>query len=273
MTHSSSEKTKPFQRKPDWFRVPANSGRENEAVMAILRELDLHTVCEEANCPNCGECFGRRTATFMILGNQCTRQCQFCAVSKGTPLPVDPDEPAHIASAVSRLGLKHVVITSVTRDDLPDGGSAQFAAVIREIRRNAEPNAPTIEVLIPDFQGNQIALETVLQAEPDVLNHNIETVPRLYQSVRPQAEYARSLALLRRARQIHPSLLLKSGIMVGLGETPSEVAATMRDLRIAGCDLLTVGQYLAPSKQHHPVVEYVHPDQFEQYKKEALAMG
>jgi lipoyl synthase len=191
-----------FQPKPAWLRVPANTGEANQAVMQLMRSLDLHTVCEEAHCPNCGECFGRRTATFMILGRECTRHCTFCCVSKGTPLPPDPAEPAHLAEAVASLGLRYVVITSVTRDDLPDGGASHFAQVIGAIRDRLGRDCPAIEVLIPDFQGDPDALRQVVEARPEVINHNIETVPRLYPEVRPQADYQRSLALLRRIKAL-----------------------------------------------------------------------
>jgi lipoic acid synthetase len=238
----------------------------------MLSRLSLHTVCEEANCPNRMECFARRTATFMILGDRCTRNCTFCNVTKGAPVPVDADEPRHAAEGVRELGLKHVVITSVTRDDLPDGGAEHFAETIRRIRETT-PDV-TIEVLIPDFKGSLPAQQTVLEAGPDVLNHNIETVPRLYQEVRPMAVYARSLELLRRAKELgKPGMHTKSGMMLGLGEGKDEVLQSLRDLRSAGCDFLTLGQYLAPSKLHHPVVEYIHPDVFAEYKTLGEAMG
>ena len=260
-------------RKPDWLKVTANSGQANESVMELLRSLNLHTVCEEAGCPNCGECFARRTATFLILGSLCTRNCRFCAVAKGSPLPPDPDEPEKLAEAVMRLGLKHAVITSVTRDDLPDGGADHFARVIQAIRAAQPGNPPAIEVLIPDLQGNWAALHKIVAARPEILNHNIETVPRLYPSVRPKASYQRSLSLLAAAKKECPDLLTKSGLMVGLGESPAEVTGVMQDLRSAACDLLTIGQYLAPSRQHHPVVAYIHPDQFAVYRQIAENMG
>ncbi len=259
--------------KPAWFKVPANQGSTNESVIRLIRSLGLHTVCEEANCPNSGECFGHKTATFMILGNQCTRRCTFCAVGKGCPLPPDPDEPANLARAVSQLGLRHVVITSVTRDDLPDGGAGQFVAVISAIRAISPGPVPVIEVLIPDLQGNWSALARIIAARPEIINHNVETVPRLYAEVRPTAQYQRSLELLARVRQGNPGILTKSGIMVGLGETEEEVLAVLQDLRAAGCDLLTIGQYLAPSRHHHPVVAYIHPDQFARYREQAEALG
>jgi lipoic acid synthetase len=258
--------------KPDWLRIRVQSGGNLTDVEGMLQRLSLHTVCEEANCPNRMECFGRRTATFMILGGQCTRNCTFCNVSKGAPEPVDAGEPRRVAEAVRELGLKHVVVTSVTRDDLPDGGAAHFAQTILEIKAIAPDT--TIEVLIPDFKGSLPALRQVLGAGPDVLNHNVETVPRLYPEVRPMADYARSLELLRRAKQLGPAgTRTKSGMMLGLGEAKEEVLQSMRDLREVGCDFLTLGQYLAPSKLHHPVVEYVHPDVFEEYRVLGEEMG
>lgn len=268
-----TEPTNARMKKPDWFKVPANSGATNEAVLSLIRSLGLHTVCEEANCPNCGECFGRRTATFMILGNQCTRNCRFCAVGKGFPQTVDPNEPERVAKAVHQLNLRHVVITSVTRDDLPDGGASHFANVIQAIRASNPDEPPVVEVLIPDFQGNRAALDLVIKAKPEIINHNIETVPRLYPTVRPEADYHRSLELLAQVKAAAPSIMTKSGIMVGLGETVDEVSDVFRDLRAVGCDLLTIGQYLAPSKSHHPVVAYIHPDQFAAYRQEAEAMS
>lgn len=261
------------ERKPEWLKVRANTGRENEEVMALLRSLSLHTVCESADCPNCGECFRRRTATFMILGGVCTRNCRFCSVTKGCPETLDQNEPEHVAEAAHRLGLRHVVVTSVTRDDLPDGGAAHFARVIRSIRRRFGDAPPVIEVLIPDFKGDAGALGAVLDAAPDILNHNVETVPRLYPEVRPMAVYERSLEVLRLAKAISPDIVTKSGLMVGLGERLDEVVDVMRDLRGVGCDLLTIGQYLAPSKLHHPVVEYVEPSVFDAYREKALEMG
>lgn len=266
------ENNKP-KRKPEWLKVQSNIGKVNTQVMNLVRELNLHTVCTEAGCPNCGECFGRRTATFMILGNVCSRNCRFCNVAKGTPLPVDENEPEHVARAVRELGLRHAVITSVTRDDLPDGGARHFAAVISAIKNGHGQRPPVVEVLIPDFQGDAAALQTVIGAGPDIINHNVETVPRLYPSVRPMAIYERSLALLKRVKQAGAGIATKSGIMAGLGEGFDEVLEVFRDLRKNGCDLLTIGQYLAPSKLHHPVVEYVHPDVFVQYRERAEAQG
>ncbi len=260
-------------KKPEWFKVKANTGTVNLEVENILRKYNLHTVCEEAGCPNCGECFGKRTATFMILGRMCTRNCFFCNVNHGTPQAVDAGEPENIAKAVRLLDLSHVVITSVTRDDLADGGADHFAKVICSIRSEFKQKCPIIEVLIPDLGGDEHALARVMEAGPDILNHNVETIARLYSTVRPQAEYHRSLLLLERAKKKDPSILTKSGIMVGLGEQFDEVLEVMRDLAGVGCDILTVGQYLAPSRQHHPVVEYIHPDVFAEYKKQGEALG
>ena len=266
------EPTMPL-RKPEWLRVRSNIGEENRKVIGLLRELSLHTVCEEAHCPNCGECFKKRTATFMILGNNCTRNCTFCTVAKAAPTCVDKEEPVRVAEAVKKLGLRHVVVTSVTRDDLPDGGASHFADVIRAIQTAFSGNPPVIEVLIPDFQGDPAALSAVIAAKPDIINHNVETVPRLYGEVRPMAIYERSLELLSRVKREAPAIYTKSGVMLGLGETHEEIVALMQDLRNVGCDLLTIGQYLAPSKQHHPVVAYIAPEEFEAYRKEAQALG
>ncbi|MCL6476931.1 MAG: lipoyl synthase [Peptococcaceae bacterium] len=258
-------------RKPQWLKIKiANAGQVNN-LSEMLRRLNLHTVCEEANCPNVMECFGRRTATFMILGKECTRNCTFCSVSKGMPRPVDPEEPNKVAEAVKELNLKHVVITSVTRDDLPDGGAGHFAAVIEAVH-NAAPRA-TVEVLIPDFQGDLQALIKVIKAKPLVINHNMETVRRLYPAVRPMADYARSLELLKRVKELEPGIISKSGFMLGLGETKEEVVQLLQDLRKFACEMVTIGQYLAPSQKHHPVVEYVHPDVFKKYKDIATEMG
>ena len=260
-------------RKPEWLKVKSNTGKENIEVMNMLRTLHLHTVCEEAGCPNCGECFGKRTATFMILGNNCTRNCRFCVVTKGIPTPVDAMEPQNIAEAVKKLGLRHVVITSVTRDDLPDGGATHFSEVITAIKTELQDKSPVIEVLIPDLQGDFDALKTIIKAKPDIINHNIETIPRLYSTVRPMAIYERSLELLKRVKETNPKITTKSGIMVGLGESFEEVLLVFKDLLANKCEILTVGQYLAPSKLHHPVIEYVHPQTFDEYKKQGEAMG
>jgi len=257
-------------RIPPWSRKKYNIG-ELAKVKAQLRELGLHTVCESARCPNIGECFKKPTATFMILGDVCTRRCRFCAVGKGAPTPVDPAEPANIAEGVRRLGLKHAVITSVTRDDLSDGGAGQFAAVVRTLR-DGFPGL-VVEVLTPDFRGREYDIKAVVDAGPHIFNHNLETVPRLYDTVRPQAVYTRSLDVLRYVKALDGSIHTKSGLMAGLGETPDEVIATMADLRDAGCDLLTIGQYLRPMKENIEVAEYVRPEVFEMYKEKGLAMG
>ncbi|NCC48586.1 MAG: lipoyl synthase [Clostridia bacterium] len=271
------------QRKPEWLRAPSGSADALHDMRRLLRGLHLNTVCEEAACPNCGECFSRQTATFLIMGPVCSRHCRFCQVSEGDPLPLDPQEPEHVAEAVRRLGLRHVVITSVTRDDLLDGGAAHFAAVIRTIKsaavgagsKSGQPAmaVPVIEVLIPDFQGDLSALKTIIAAQPDIINHNIETVRRLYDRVRPEADYDRSLELIGRIRRLAPEIVSKSGLMVGLGETHEEVLQVMADLRGQACDILTIGQYLAPSRQHLPVADYIHPDQFDRWKSAGLAMG
>lgn len=257
--------------KPDWLKIRVAYSPEINEVSRMLSALNLHTVCQEANCPNAMECFGKRTATFMILGRECTRKCTFCNVSKGSPMEVDDEEPVRVAQAAAELGLKHVVVTSVTRDDLPDGGAGHFARVIEEVKKKSPDTA--IEVLIPDFEGDREALAAVAAAGPQVINHNIETVKRLYPAVRPIADYDRSLELIKRVKELDSNLYSKSGLMVGLGETPDEVEAVLRDLRKSDCDIVTIGQYLAPSSKHHPVVEYVTPEQFEKYKKLAEKMG
>uniref|UniRef100_A0A7V4TJG7 Lipoyl synthase n=1 Tax=Candidatus Caldatribacterium saccharofermentans TaxID=1454753 RepID=A0A7V4TJG7_9BACT len=256
---------------PPWIRRRFPPQEEWERVERLLRSLSLHTVCESARCPNLGECFRRGTATFLILGDTCTRSCRFCAVKKGIPLPPDPEEPRRVAEAARTLSLHHVVVTSVTRDDLPDGGAEHFAKTIQAIRE-CLPQA-TVEVLVPDFQGSAEALEVVLAARPDVLNHNVETVPRLYPLVRPQADYARSLELLRRTRARYPGILVKSGLMVGLGETQKEVEAVLWDLKEVGCDVVTIGQYLRPTAWHLPVAAYVPPEVFAYYREYALRLG
>lgn len=260
--------------KPPWLykKIPCTDLTRVFANMrAIFEELGLYTVCEGARCPNQMDCFAEGTATFMILGEICTRNCRFCAVKKGKPKPPDPEEPWRVAEAVRRLGLAHAVITSVTRDDLPDGGAFQFAQTVRAIR-SLNPRT-TVEVLVPDFKGDERALQEVLEAEPDVLNHNVETVPRLYSTVRPQANYERSLHLLARAHKIKPSLITKSGLMVGLGESEEEVLKVLEDLRAAGCSIVTIGQYLRPSLHHLPVARYIPPDEFERFKQIAFEMG
>ncbi len=259
------------KRKPEWLRIDLNKGRSLAHVKDILERYSLNTVCEEANCPNRMECFSKKTATFMILGSQCTRNCSFCNVTNGLPQDINPEEPAKVAKAVSELGLGHVVITSVTRDDLVDGGAAHFAEVVKAIRQLEKEII--IEVLIPDFQGNHSALETVIKAKPEIINHNIETVPRLYSEVRPQAVYERSLRLIDNIKDMDGSILSKSGIMLGLGETEVEVIEVLKDLRKVRCDFLTIGQYLAPSSKHHQVVEYITPEMFKTYKYRALELG
>ena len=258
-------------RKPAWLKAPFPAGERFTAIKRLLREQELHTVCEEARCPNIGECFNRGTATFMILGDVCTRACGFCDVTSGRPAGLDPLEPYRLARTVEALGLDYVVITSVNRDDLPDGGASVFAACIRAIRRRLP--AARVEVLIPDFEGDRDALAAVVAAGPVVLNHNTETVPRLYRRVRPKARYARSLGLIRRVKQLDPAMTTKSGVMVGLGETMPEVKATIEDLREHGCELLTVGQYLRPSAKHLPVERYWHPDEFGEIAAHARAIG
>jgi lipoic acid synthetase len=258
-------------RKPAWLKVRAPGGPNYMRLKALMRERNLHTVCEEARCPNIGECWEERTATFMILGDVCTRRCGFCAVAHGRPEWEDWGEPDRVGRTVAEMGLQHVVVTSVNRDDLADGGSEIFARTITAIRREA-PGC-RVEVLIPDFQGSAPALETVLQARPDVLNHNIETVPRLYGPVRPGSRYARSLELFRRASAYATEPVTKSGMMLGLGEEADEVRATMADLRAAGVQLLTLGQYLRPSPAHLPVVRYVPPAEFEAFAADGRALG
>lgn len=252
-----------------WLKAKAPQGEQVERLASLLEELNLHTVCQEALCPNIAECWGRGTATFMILGDVCTRHCRFCSVKRGRPLPPDPEEPERVAEAARRLGLRHVVITSVTRDDLPDGGAGQFAETVRAIR-TCLPEA-VVEVLIPDFGGSVKSLEKVLEAKPDILNHNVETVPRLYPHVRPGADYRRSLGILALADRA--GFTTKSGLMVGLGETRGEVLEVMADLRRAGCEMLTVGQYLQPTPQQLPVAEYIHPLEFEWYSQVGKEMG
>jgi lipoic acid synthetase len=258
-------------RRPDWLRARIPSGRGYLETKSVLRTLDLHTVCESANCPNIGDCFSRHTATFLILGNVCTRSCPFCDIRSGRPLPVDPEEPRRVADAARRLGLHYVVVTSVNRDELSDGGASHFAATIEAIRE-ASPGA-RVEVLIPDFLGDADALRTVLRARPDVLNHNMETVRRLYPRARPGGRYERSLTLLERAALEAPEIPAKSGIMVGLGETVEEVEELLRDLRAHRCSMVTVGQYLPPSGDHLPLERYVTPAEFAHYREYGLGLG
>jgi len=251
-------------RKPPWLKKRIPPFQDLQKVKSILDETDLHTVCEEARCPNLGECFARGTSTFLILGKICTRDCGFCAVGHGVPVQPDEAEPEKVAQAVKKMGLQYVVITSVTRDDLSDGGASLFANTIQTIR--ALDSNTKVEVLIPDFQGGLNSLKSVLKEGPDVLNHNIETVSRLYPEVRPQADYQRSLYLLKTSKESHPNVLTKSGFMLGLGENREEVLELLRDLRDAGCDLLTIGQYLQPRQDRLPVVRFVPPKEFEEYK-------
>ena len=258
-------------QRPPWLRVRIRNGKEYEEIQRLLRGLNLHTVCEEAGCPNIGECFGQRTATFLILGDTCTRDCAFCAIRHGQPRPLDEGEPENVAEAVERLGLRFAVITSVTRDDLPDGGAHAYAACLAAIRRRL-PDCG-IEVLIPDLQGSEEALRTVMDARPDVLNHNVETVPRLYPQVRPQADYQRSLEVLRGAKEMMPEVLTKSGMMLGLGEEWEEIVSAMHDLRGVACDLLTIGQYLRPSSNHLPIRRHWKPAEFGELAEIGHKMG
>jgi len=259
------------QRKPDWLKKRIPDPKVMSDMRKLLDGLKLSTICEEASCPNIGECWAKRTATFLILGEICTRACGFCDVETGRPGAVDFAEPLHVAEAVKTLGLSHAVITSPDRDDLPDKGSEQFAAVIRAIHRMT-PHV-TVEVLTSDFDGIDEHLIRVLDADPEIFAHNVETTPRLHRKVRPRFRYERSIKVLARAKELRPDIYTKSNIMVGLGEAPDEVIQVMKDMRDAGCDFLTIGQYLQPSAKHLPVIEYVHPDQFEQYRQEAVALG
>ena len=259
-------------RKPDWIRVRAGGGDRFQEIKRILRDARLHTVCEEASCPNIGECFGHGTATFMIMGDLCTRRCPFCDVAHGRPLPLDPEEPRHLGETVAAMKLRYVVVTSVDRDDLRDGGAGHFVDCILAIR--AHSPATRIEILTPDFRGRlERALDVLDRAPPDVMNHNLETVPRLYAQARPGSDYAHSLALLRDFKLRHPPVPTKSGLMVGLGETNEEILDVMRDLRAHGVDMLTVGQYLQPSRHHLPVARFVHPDDFGMFEAQATRMG
>ena len=258
-------------RKPAWLKRRLPSGPGFEKVRALIDNCHLHTVCQESKCPNIWECFSKETATFLILGDRCTRKCRFCAVDHGPKGLPDPDEPNHVASAVQQLKLAYVVITSVTRDDLPDGGAKHFANTIQAVRDTCP--SVGIEVLIPDFQGNRHALQTVLDARPDVLNHNMETIQRLYPQVRPQADYTQSLEVIRYAADSTHEISTKSGLMLGLGESDHEIVATFADLIQAKCHILTLGQYLQPSKNHLPVARYVSPKKFDALKKKALEMG
>jgi lipoic acid synthetase len=257
--------------RPEWLKVRLPTGPTYENLRRLMRSKELHTVCEEAHCPNMSECWGAGTATFMIQGDTCTRSCGFCAVKTGRPGAVDTDEPRRVGEAVAQMALGHAVVTSVNRDELPDGGAEIFAETIREIRRQS-PNT-TVEVLIPDFVGRPESLDAVLAARPEILNHNVETVPRLYPRVRPQARYERSLEVLYRTKQRAPDLVCKSGIMVGLGETPDEVLATMRDIASQGTDILTIGQYLRPAPVHLPIERYWTPSEFDELRDAGMRMG
>jgi lipoic acid synthetase len=258
-----------MQKKPEWLKVRI-SQEELRMMEKFLKDMSLNTVCQSARCPNMGECFAKKTATFMIMGNVCTRGCRFCAVEKGDPLPLDEDEPRRVARAARELGLKHVVVTCVTRDDIPDGGASHFARTVRELKKIP---GITVEVLVSDFMGKEESIETVVRAEPEVINHNVETVPRLYPKVRPQADYNRSLHLLQKVKEFNEHIYTKSGIMVGLGETEEEVIEVMKDLRRVNCDMMTIGQYLRPSKKHIEIAQYVTPDQFERYREIGYEMG
>jgi len=260
-----------MERKPEWLKIKLITGENYHELKKMMRSKTLHTVCEEARCPNIYECWAHRTATFMILGDICTRACRFCAVKTGMPTELDLAEPERVAEAVEQMGLRHAVVTSVARDDLKDGGASIFAETIRAIRRRNP--FTTVEVLIPDFQGNWDALKVVMDARPDILNHNIETVRRLTPRVRAKATYERSLELLRRAKEMQPDIPTKSGIMLGVGETWEEILETMDDLRAAGVDILTIGQYLQPTKQHLKIERYYHPDEFARLKEEGLKRG
>lgn len=257
--------------KPEWLAKPFPDGKQLAQVGKVLSQFKLHTVCQSALCPNLGECFARKIATFMIMGNTCTRNCRFCAIDKGQPDALDPTEPARVANAAAELGLRHVVVTSVTRDDLPEGGAEHFAQTISALR--AVDPTTTVEVLIPDFCGSREALEVVASAKPDIINHNVETVPRLYQWVRPRADYRRSLQVLSLVKDLDRGILSKSGLMLGLGETEEEILAVMQDLRRIDCDFLTLGQYLRPSEEHLPVARYIPPEEFQDIAAKGKGMG
>ncbi|HXF96698.1 MAG TPA: lipoyl synthase [Gemmatimonadales bacterium] len=269
--HSPRHASPAEPRKPSWLKVKAPGGPNYTEVKRLMRDLALHTVCEEAHCPNIGECWEHRAATFMILGDVCTRNCAYCAVAHGTPAPLDLDEPVRLAEAVARMGLRHVVLTSVDRDDLPNGGAELFAASVTEIRRRL-PDA-SVEVLIPDFKGNPAALRIVVDARPDILNHNLETVERLYRLARPGGRYRRALELLRRAKDMAPDLLTKSGVICGLGEEWDELLGALRDLRAQDVDIVTLGQYLRPSPAHLPVARWYTPDDFAELKRVGRELG
>ena len=259
-----------YQKKPDWLRVQYNREAVEE-VARLMKDLKLNTVCKEANCPNLGECYKKHTATFMVMGSACTRNCRFCNVSCAKPQPLDPDEPRHLAEVAKKLALRHVVVTQVTRDDLPDGGAAHMAAVVRAVHETCP--GTTVEVLISDLKGSEDALRVVLDAKPEVLNHNVEMVSRLYHDVRPQARYERSLKVLSDSKKFAPNILTKTGFMLGLGETDDEVYALMDDIRATGCDILTISQYLQPSPQHWALQRYVTPEGFARFKDIAMEKG
>ncbi len=267
ITGRSKDMPSSILEKPSWLRKRLPLDAMTRKVEADLYARGLHTICQEGCCPNQGECFSRGEASFLIMGEICTRNCRFCAVKSGTPSPLDPEEPARLAEEIAELGLNYVVVTSVTRDDLPDGGASHFARVVESVRTHCP--GVGIEVLIPDFRGSSQALQTVVQSSPDVLNHNLETVSRLYRDVRPQANYRQSLGVLKQAKKIDPKMITKSGFMVGLGESRDEILGLMDDIRKTGCDILTIGQYLQPSVNHFPVREYICPDVFAQYAREA----
>ncbi|HZV52424.1 MAG TPA: lipoyl synthase [Candidatus Dormibacteraeota bacterium] len=261
----------PGRRLPDWIKVRVHEGENYRRLRALMRDRRLHTVCEEAHCPNIFDCWNRGTATFMILGDVCTRACRFCAVTSGRPMELDIGEPLRVAGSVAELGLRHAVITSVDRDDLRDGGAGIFARTIRAIRRRSP--GTSIEVLTPDFQGDRDAIRTVVEARPDIFNHNVETVPRLYRRIRPRAIYERSLGLLAYVKELDPEMVTKSGVMVGLGETEEELLQVFRDMRDHGIDVLTIGQYLRPSRKHAEVVRFYPPQEFVELREAALEMG
>ena len=262
----------PPSSRPDWLKVRLSAGPNYSELKGLMKDLHLHTVCEEARCPNMGECWENRTATFMILGDVCTRACRYCAVTSGKPYEIDLGEPLHVAQAVQKMGLEHAVVTSVDRDDLPDFGAGHFAATINKIK-DLNPSC-AVEVLTPDFQGDESALKTVMSAKPEIFNHNIETVERVFRRVRPgRSNYRLSLKVLARSKQIDPNVLTKSGLMVGLGEEKHEVLQTMRDLRDSDVDILTIGQYLRPTPKHVDIARYVHPDEFAEYKVVGAEMG
>ncbi len=261
----------PRLRKPEWLRIGKMDRERVKEVQQLLRKLNLHTVCEESMCPNIGKCFEKKTATFLVMGDICTRNCKFCDINFGRPNPLDTEEPDHLVEATKKLGLKHVVITSVTRDDLKDGGAAHFAGITHKLR-DYNPNL-VIELLIPDLKGKKEDIQTVVDSQPDIINHNVEVVPRLFRKVTPQANYKTSLSLLKLVKEMNPKIYTKSGLMVGLGETKEEVIEVMKDLRKVNCDILTIGQYLKPPSSDLEIEEFVHPDLFKEYEEIAYEMG